>query len=144
MSELFTRSLVSKRAIAGGLVGGLVHAGVAVSLWDHLYESVWEILRGDPFQGVYTLLGMFLLGFVPMLFLIGKRVISPAIIIGVLLVLSGVSSWVIGPPRAPFGGPTPFAVYIVLWVAIVVFAVVMGRHEHRSEHQSTSDSNTSV
>jgi len=144
MSKLLTRSLVSKTSIVGGLIGGLVHAGLSIFLWNYLYESVWEILRVDPFQGVYTILGMFLLGFVPVVIYIDKKVISPAIIIGGLLTFSGISSWLIGPPRAPFGGPTPFGVYILLWVGIIVFAVAMGRHEYRQVQQPTSDSNTSV
>jgi hypothetical protein len=87
---------------------------------------------------------MFLLGFVPVMLYIDKKVISPAIIIGGLLTLSGISSWLIGPPRGAFGGPTPFYIYIILWVGIIVFAVVMGRHEYRQVQQPTSDSNTSV
>jgi hypothetical protein len=91
-----------------------------------------------PLNGAYIVLGMFLLGFVPVLFYVGEKVISSALIVAVFLPLSGVGSWLAGPVRAPSAVPTPFGLYILFWAGIVVLVSVTGGLEYRRKQQSTS------
>ncbi|MEF8852941.1 MAG: hypothetical protein V5A28_11055 [Haloarculaceae archaeon] len=137
MAENSERSLLTGASIVGGLVGGLVHAGVAVVLWNHWFDSLWELFSIKPLNGAYLILGMFLLGFVPVLFYVGERVISPAIVVAVFLLLSGFGSWLAGSIRAPSAVPTPFALYILFWVGIVALAGLTGGLEHRQKRQAT-------
>lgn len=125
-------SLISGTSIIGGLVGGLVHAGVAVFLWNYFgFDDLGELLLIKPLNGIYILLGMFVLGFVPAMFYVGQKYISPAVVVAVLLLLSGFGSWQAGPVRAPVGGPTPFGLYILLWVGIVALAGLTGGFERK-------------
>jgi len=95
------------------------------------------MLRIKPLNGAYVILGMFLLGFVPVLFYVGKRVISPVIVVVVCLLLSAVGSWLAGPVRAPTAVPTPFGLYILFWVGIVALAGLTGGLEYRRSQQVT-------
>jgi hypothetical protein len=79
---------------------------------------------------------MFMLGFVPAMFYAGRKVVSPAIITAILLVLSGFGSWLAGPVFAPSSNPTPFGLYILFWVGIVVLVGVSGRWEARRQHRT--------
>jgi hypothetical protein len=132
-----TRSLVSRASIISGVAGGIVHAGVATVLWNYWFDSLGEMLGVKPLNGVYIVLGMFLLGFVPVLFYVGKRVISPGIVVAVCLLLSAVGSWLANPVRAPAAVSTPFALYILFWVGIVALAGLTGGLEYRRSHRVT-------
>lgn len=131
------RPLVTRTSIIAGMIGGLVHAGVAVFLWNSWFDNLWEMLAIKPFNGAYVLLGMFLLGFVPVLCYVGEKVISPAIVVAVFLLLTGFGSWLSGQVRAPTAVPTPFALYILFWVAIVPLAGLIGGWEYRRKQQVT-------
>jgi hypothetical protein len=132
-----TPSLVSRTSIIGGVVGGVVHAGVATVLWNQWFDNLGEMLTIKPLNGAYIILGMSLLGFVPVLFYVGGRVISPGIVVAVFLLLSAVGSWLAGPVRAPAAVPTPFALYILLWVGVVALAGLTGGVEYRRTHRAT-------
>ncbi|SEP00027.1 hypothetical protein SAMN04487948_11045 [Halogranum amylolyticum] len=88
-----------------------------------------------PLNGAYIILGMFLLGFVPVVFYIGEKVMSPAIIVALSLLLSGFGSWLAGPVSAPSAIPTPFALYILLWVGVVALASLSGGLEYRRKQK---------
>ncbi len=123
-------SLRSRRALLAGSVGGLGHAGLAMVLWASFgHDDLGELLAVKPHLGLYILLGMVLLGFVPAVFYVGRRAVSPAVVVGAMLLLTVVGSWFAGPVRAPAGAPTPFGLYILLWVGIVALAAVAGRIE---------------
>lgn len=130
-------SFVTKSSIIGGLVGGLVHAGIAVFLWNWWFDNLWAMLMTKPLNGTYIILGMFLLGFVPVLFYVGQQIVSPLIVVSILLLISGLGSWLMGPVRAPSAVPTPFALYILFWVGIVALAGLTGRVESRRKQRST-------
>ncbi|MEF8843366.1 MAG: hypothetical protein V5A62_17370 [Haloarculaceae archaeon] len=132
------QSLLTRGSIGGGLVGGLVHTGVAVFLWNYWFDTIWVMLTVKPLNGVYILLGMFLLGFVPVVFYVGEKVVSPGIVVAGFLLLSGLGSWLSGPVRAPSAAPTPFALYILLWVGIVALVGLTGGFEYRRKHRSPS------
>lgn len=136
MAEDSKQSLVTRTSIIGGLAGGLVHAGVAVLLWNHWFDNLSEMVMIKPLNGVYVSLGMFLLGFVPVMFYVGERVISPAIVVAVFLLLSGSGSWLAGPVRAPSTVPTPFALYIIFWVGVVALSSLTGRVEYRRKQRA--------
>jgi len=131
-----TRSLVSRASIIGGVVGGTAHAGLAAFLWNYWFDDLGEMLTVKPLNGAYIILGMFLLGFVPVLFYVAERVISPGIIVGVSLLFSVFGSWLAAPVRAPAAVPTPFAPYILFWIGIVVLAGLTGGLEYRRTHQT--------
>jgi hypothetical protein len=132
-----TQSLVSPASIIGGVVGGIVHAGVAVVLWNYWFDNLGEMLTVKPLNGAYIVLGMFLLGFVPVLFYVGDRVISPVIVVAVLLLLSAAGSWLANPVFAPTAVPTPFALYILLWIGVIALAGLAGGVEYRRTHRAT-------
>lgn len=137
MDENSERSLVTRTSIIGGSVGGLVHAGVAGFLWNHWFDDLWQMLTIKPLNGTYIILGMFLLGFLPVMFYVGEKVISPAIVVAVFLILSGFGSWLTAPVRAPSAVPTPFALYILFWVGIVALAGLIGGFEYRRKRRAT-------
>lgn len=137
MARPSEQSIVTWNSIIGGMVSGLVHAVVAVFLWNNWLDNLWEMLVTKPLNGAYIILGMFLLGFVPAMFYLGEKVISPAIIVAVSLLISGFSSWLAGPVRAPSAVPIPFALYILLWVGVVAIAGVSGGLEHRRKQGVT-------
>lgn len=136
MSGDSTRSLISPVSIIGGVVGGVTHAGVAAFLWNYWFDNLGEVLVVKPLNGAYIFLGMFLLGFVPVLFYMGERIISPAVIVAVCLVLSAFGSWLVNSVRAPAAVPTPFGLYILLWVGVIAFASVTGGLEYRLAHSA--------
>ena len=132
------QSIITRTSIIGGLVGGLVHAGLAVFLWNSWFDNLLEMIMIKPFNGAYIVLGMFLLGFIPVLFYVGEKVISPAIIVAVFLLLSGLGSWLAGPVRSPSAVSTPFGLYILLWVGVVALVSFTGKLEYRRKHQAAS------
>lgn len=136
MSERSAQPLISTTTILSGVVVGLVHAGIAAILWNQWFDNLGELLAIKPLEGLYVGLGMFLLGFVPAVFYAGRKILSPAIIVAVLLVLSVVGSWVAGPVRAPSVSPAPFGLYILFWVGIVVLVGLSGRLELRRKQRA--------
>jgi len=132
------QSFITRNSIIGGLVGGLVHTGLAIFLWYTWFDSLWEMLVTKPLNGAYVVLGMFLLGFVPVMFYISEKVTSPAIVVAVLLLISGLGSWQSGSVLAPSAGPTPFALYILLWVGVVALVSLIGILEYRRKQQTAS------
>lgn len=124
-------------SIVSGVAVGLVHAAVAVVLWNHWFDSLWEMLAIKPLNGLYIGLGMFLLGFVPAVFYAGWKVVSPAIIVASFLVLSGFGSWLAGPVLGPSSNPTPFGLYVLFWGGIVLLAGITGRWEFRRKQRGT-------
>lgn len=132
-----TRFPVSLASIIGGMVGGIVHAGFAAFLWNYWFDNLGEMLTVKPFNGAYIILGMFLLGFVPILLYVDERVISPVIVVAVFLLFSAVGSWLATPVRAPAAVPTPFALYILLWVGVIALAGLAGGLEYRRTYRAT-------
>lgn len=122
MSSESKPSLITRRSIAAGLIAGLVHAGLAVILWNYFFVHLMEIYAYKPLQVVYMVLGMFVLGFVPSMLYVGGGLVTPAKVVGVFLLLSAIGSWLMHPIRAPFGGPTPFALYVWLWIGVIALA----------------------
>lgn len=138
MSEGSTQPLVSRTSIIGGLIGGLVHTGVAVFLWQYFgFDNLWELITIKPLIGMYILLGMFVLGFVPAIAYVGQKFMSPALVVGGLLLLSGIGSWMAGPVRAPSAVPTPFGFYVLLWFGVVALAGLTGGFEYRRKRRAT-------
>lgn len=137
MSERNNSTLVSTTSIISAVVVCLAHAAIAVFLWNYWFDSLGEMLAIKPLNGIYIVLGMFFLGFVPAIFYVGLRVVSPAIVVGVFLLLSVFGSVVAGPVVAPGAGPTPFGLYILLWIGIVVLGGISGAVEFRRNRRST-------
>lgn len=138
MAENPATSLISWSSLFQGSMGGMLHAGVAVVLWDYFgFDNLGELLLAKPLTGLYILVGMFVLGFVPALCYAGRRFIAPAVVVGGLLLLSTAASWVSGTVRAPAGTPTPFGFYILLWIGVVALAGVLGGIEYTWKRPDT-------
>ena len=131
------QSVVTRTSVIGGLVGGLIHMVLAVLLWNNWFDDLWGMLMTKPLNGAYLVLGMFLLGFVPVLFYIGEKIISPGIIIAVFLLVSTLGSWLMGPVRPPSAVPTLFGLYILFWVGVVALVGVIGGFECRRKQRTT-------
>lgn len=138
MSQDATESLVTRDSILAGLFGGLLHCVLAVFLWNYWFDSLMEILVVKPFNGLYLVLGMFLLGFVPVVFYVGRKTVSPALVVAVFLLLAGIGSLLSGPVGAPSAVPTPFALYVLSWVGIVALAGLSGRFEYRRKQRAAT------
>ena len=137
MAPTSEQSIITRVSIVGGLTGGVAHTALAVLLWNNWFDDLWGMLVTKPLNGAYILLGMFLLGFIPALFYVGEKVISPAIIITVFLLISTLSSWLAGPIRPPSAVPTLFGLYILFWIGIAALAGVIGGFEYRRKQRTT-------
>ena len=110
---------------------------LAVLLWNNWFDDLWGMLVTKPLNGAYILLGMFLLGFIPVLFYVGEEIVSPAIIITAFLLVSTLGSWLMGPVRPPSAVPTLFGLYILFWVGVVALVGVVGGFEYRRKQRTT-------
>lgn len=132
MADDSAQPSVSRTALLAGSVGGLLHAAVAALLWTHFgFDDLLELLTIKPLLGTYVLLGMFLLGFVPVRFYVDQRVVSAGFVVGGLLILSALGSWLGGPVEAPSATPSPFGFYVLGWVGVVALAWLTARVERR-------------
>ena len=129
--------IVTRTSVIGSSVGGLAHMVLAVLLWNNWFDDLWGMLVTKPLNGAYILLGMFLLGFIPVLFYVGEEIVSPAIIITAFLLVSTLGSWLMGPVRPPSAVPTLFGLYILFWVGVVALVGVVGGFEYRRKQRTT-------
>lgn len=136
MSDSSRRSLASTTTIASGVIVGFTHLAVAVLLWNHWFDNLWELTATKPLSGLYLLLGMFSLGFVPTVLYVGRKVVSPAIIVGGSLVIGGAGSALLSAVTAPSAAPTPFALYAFLWAGILLIGIMAGRSEFSRNQQA--------
>lgn len=115
------------RALLIGTVAGMFHGVIVLYLWNSFgFENVQGMLSAEPLFLLYTLTGMFALGFVPGLLYAKWGSISPGLLILGLLCLSVYGTWTtIGDGSTPVD-PTPFGWYTLLWVGIVVLVSGVG------------------
>ncbi len=81
---------------------------------------------------------MFALGFVPVAYSATQKTVSPVLLVGVILIVSVSRSWLEHPLTAPQGSPTPFGVYIFLWVGVVLLAGLAGDIERTLRERETA------
>ena len=129
-------SWLSRSSIRLGVAGGLLHGAIAVVLWNHWFDDLGAMVAVKPLVATYLVIGSFVLGVVPVAAFVGRRVVSPAVIVAVLLGLAVIGSWLTGPVGAPSATPTPFALYLLSWVGIVVLVGLTGRWEARRGHRA--------
>jgi|SRR6056297_979081 len=138
MAENSEKPSISMAPAICRLVAGLLHAGVAIFLWNFFsYDNLWELLLVKPPSGAYILIGMFALGFVPVLYSMTQKSISPVLLVSVLLIVSVYSEWQ-GYFTSPFGGPGPFGVYILSWIGVVLLAGLAGNIELKLKQRETA------
>jgi len=137
MDNSSKQSIITRTSIIGGVVGGLVHVSVAIFLWNSWFENLSEMYLVKPQNAVYYLLGMFLLGLVPIMFYVETKIRLPAILVGAFLLVSGFASWLADPVTAPSANPTAFGLYILLWPGIVALASLTGVWEYRRSQRPT-------
>lgn len=135
MAEVSWQAFISSDALIGGVVGGVLHAGIAIGLWEYggAYPFL-EFLALNPLLGAYFVLGMVVLGFVSVVYYVGHEKTFPAILVGLSLLFVGLNTLVSGPPRPPFGGPTQIGLYHYLWVVTLALALLVGRIEPAPDH----------
>lgn len=123
----------SSRGVLIGTTTGIFHEAVVLSLWGFFgFESLQSMLSNELLFLLYTLTGIFALGFIPGLLYAEWGSISPGILIGGLLFLvSYLTLTTIGDGATPVG-PTPLGWYTLLWVGIVVLISIAGWAEMRS------------
>jgi ribonuclease BN (tRNA processing enzyme) len=133
--------LPTGQSIFIGALAGVTHGIVALALWEFFgFERPERTLSTEPLFVVYTLLGMFALGFVPGLLYETWRSVSPGLVIGGLLCLSSYGTWTTVRSGATPVDPTPFGWYALLWVGIAIPAAGAGGRTavaHVSERIST-------
>ena len=110
-----------------GIIAGILHGSIALVLWYIFeFESFPKMLSTEPLFMGYVLLGMFALGFVPGLLYAKWGSISPALLIGGLLLLSSYGTWtIVGDNLTPVD-PTPFGWYVLFWVGSIALITVVG------------------
>jgi len=110
-----------------GLSAGFVHAGIAAVLWTAFgFENLLSAFATEPLYVSYVILGMFLLGCVPGVLYARHRSVSPLLLVGGLLALSGVMTWQTIRTGATPVGPTPFGWYVLLWIGIAAVSGLVG------------------
>ena len=128
MSLSVTTALPSRRGTSFALCGGLLHLSIAGVLW------LWFgfTARIDLFL-VYLGIGALLLGAIPILLLVTKRLITPSLIVAGALTVSAYGTWsvYIAPPVTPAPvDPTLFGWYLIGWVIVIPVALVAGGGEY--------------
>jgi|AntRauTorcE11898_2_1112593.scaffolds.fasta_scaffold02169_3 hypothetical protein len=125
-------SVPPNRALLVGTVTGIFHGIIALYLWNWFgFENFRGMLSAEPLFLLYTLTGMFALGFVPGLLYVKWESISPGLLISGLFCLSAYGTWTtIGDGSTPVD-PTPFGWYILLWAGIAVFISGVGWTERK-------------
>jgi len=89
-------------------------------------------MRVDLFL-VYNGIGAVLLGAIPTLLLVTKRLVTPSFIVAGALTVSAYGTWsvYVAPPVTPTPvDPTPFGWYMIGWVIVVTLALVAGGTEY--------------
>lgn len=127
-----TAFLPSRRTFGFTLLGGILHLSIVVMLW------IWFgfTARGDLFL-VYSGIGAVLLGAIPTLLLVTKRLVTPSFIVAGGLTVSAYGTWsrYVAPPVTPTPvDPTPFGWYMIGWVIVVALALVAGGAEYGFRH----------
>jgi hypothetical protein len=113
-------------------VGGLGHALVVLLLWVGFgFESLVGIAATEPLYVGYLLVGMLAVGTVPGVGYARRELVSPAVVVGVLLVGAAGATWLrIGGGATPVG-PTVLGWYALLWPVTLGIAVAVGSGEDR-------------
>lgn len=126
-----------RRTLTAGVIGGLVHAVVVGGLYVYLhgpelfgYSTATNSLGPfEPFT-LYVIGGAFVLGVVPAVLLVDRRLVTPslaiiAIVAGILLLSPR------GLQRRPrAAGPPDFAFYFIWWFAPLFVASLAGGIEY--------------
>ncbi|MFQ3293548.1 MAG: hypothetical protein ACI9EZ_000944 [Halobacteriales archaeon] len=120
------------RALFVGTVAGIFHGIIALYLWNWFgFESFRGMFSAEPLFLLYTLSGMFALGFIPGLLYAKWESISPGLLIGGLLSLSTYGTWATIDDGSTPVDPTPFGWYILLWVGVAILISGAGWAEMR-------------
>lgn len=131
----------TERAVVAGTLGGLLHLVGVGGLYVYRYgpelvgysTTANSFSRFGPFT-LYVLLGAFVLGALPAVLLVERRLVTPALT--VLAILSAVLlSTPGGLERAPrAAGPGNLAFYFALWIVPAFVASVLGGIEELVRH----------
>lgn len=136
-----------KRALIAGVIGGLVHAIAVGGL--NAYLSGPEVFGYsaasnsfgllEPIHG-YILVGTFLLGAVPAVLLVERRLVMPSLTTVATVAVVVLSSSGGLEPHPELAGPSNFDFYFLLWVGPLFIAGVAGGLEYGVRRLLSSDS----
>lgn len=121
-------ALPSRRTFGLALLGGILHLSVAGMLWIWFGFNT----RIDLFL-VYNGISALLLGAIPTLLLVTKRLVTPTFVIAGGFTISAYGTWsvYVAPPVSPTPvDPTPFGWYMIGWAIVVALALVAGGTEY--------------
>ncbi|MFC5366898.1 hypothetical protein [Salinirubrum litoreum] len=122
----------SRAGLLAGVVGGLGHALVVLLLWNLFgFESLVGAFSAEPFYVTYVLLGAVGVGVALGVGSARRELVSPVLVVGVLLVGAGVTTWFGLRGGATPVGPTPLGWYALLWPVALLLAGVSGVVENR-------------
>jgi hypothetical protein len=145
-----------RRTLIAGCIGGLVHAVVVGGLYVYLhgpelfgYSTATDSFGlFEPFT-LYVVVGAFVLGVLPAVLLVDRRLVTPSL--AIIVIVAGIL--LLSPrglqrrPRAA-GPPGNFAFYFIWWFAPLFVATLAGGIEYgarrlrrdESPARSTGDS----
>lgn len=135
MSPPLAISTPSRRTLGLGLLGGLVHSALASGLW--VWFGFTTRVQGNELFLGYILTGAVVLGVVPTLLLVTKRLVSPILAIAGLGLGSAYQTWsvYVAPEIAPTPvDPTPFGWYLLGWIIVIAVALILGGGEYGIRH----------
>lgn len=132
MSPSVSTTLPSRRTFGLALFGGILHLSIVGVLW------LWFgfTTNGGLFLA-YTGIGAVLLGAIPSLLLVTKRLVTPSLIVAGALTVSTYRTWsvYVAPTVTPTPvDPTPLGWYLIGWFIVVVVALVVGGAEYGLRH----------
>lgn len=123
---------LSRRTATFGLVGGVVHLLLvtAVLAWLGRVERL-AVYFFTPdativFWAYATLLGAFLVGFVPVVVLLRDRLVVPAVFVGATFLYAVYGTWAALQPGPAWVGPLPITGYLLLWFVVLPAALLAG------------------
>lgn len=132
MSPTVSERRPSRRALAFGVLGSVVSLTIVVILWLQL--GFTTRVDGNVHRFAYVVVAAILLGFVPTVLLVSRRLVTPLLTVVTLGVASAYRTWAVYVDLdiAPTSvDQTPFGWFLVGCIAVLGLARVIGEIEHR-------------
>jgi hypothetical protein len=135
-----------RQPLLAGVVGGLVHAVAVGGL--NAYLSGPEVFGYSPaansfglFEPIHAfiLVGTFLLGAVPAVLLVERRLVTPSLTIVAIAAVVALSLPGTLEPHPELAGPSNFDFYFLFWVGPLFVACVAGGVEHLARRPFRND-----
>lgn len=113
----------SARAVVAGVGGGLAHLALVFSLWGAFGVTPSTADPVAATAAVYLLAGAVLVGALPVVLLVDRRLVAPAVAVAGVLVFSAYRTWRL--VESPAALPRWFDLYVAGWPAVLAVVVVL-------------------